>query len=151
LSLFQVFLARSAGVVLIASGIAAKFVQDAWGAGSLVCLSWSAIWAIGLGVLGFRSLRITLTCSPQKMAGEMLMGVAQRVAVLFASMGLAYLIAQSLDMSGNLWSSRSLLATTLLYLLVLGIEIVTLAKALNRGELEMSAGLAHDDADPQDR
>jgi len=145
MSLFQVFLARSAGIVLLASGVAAKFVSEEWGDdsldGALICLTWSCFWAVGLGVLGFRSLKKTLTCESHKMAGEMLKGVVQRGFVLFASMGLAHAITESVNGSGSLWSPRALLATTVLYLLVLGVEIATLAQALKRGELEMSTSV----------
>ncbi|MEO2149795.1 MAG: hypothetical protein ABGY15_06375, partial [bacterium] len=116
MSLFQVFLARSAGIVLVASGVAANFVSEEWGDGALICLSWSCFWAVGLGVLGFRSLKKTLTCESHKMAGEMLKGVVQRAFVLFASMGLAHAITESVNGSGSLWSPRALLATTVLYL-----------------------------------
>ncbi|MDE0959227.1 MAG: hypothetical protein OSB09_00440 [Planctomycetota bacterium] len=141
MSLFQVFLARSAGIVLVTSGIAAKFVSDEWGNGALMCITWSGFWAVGLGVLGFRSLRKTLTCESNKMAGEMLLGVVQRAFVLFASMGLAHAFAEGVNGSGGLWSPRALLATTVLYMLVLGVEIATLAQALSRGELVLSTSV----------
>ncbi len=133
MSLFRLFLSRCCGVVLIASGIAMLFVREQWGQEDFLCLAWSGLWAVGLGVIGFRSLRKTLTCEPHRMAGELLKGVVQRALVLFASVGLVHAIV------GAPWSQRALLMTTVLYLLVLGVEVLTLSQALNRGELKPSA------------
>ena len=129
MSLFRTFLSRSCGVVLVASGIAVWFVSDSWGREGLLCQAWCALWAVGLGVLGFRSMRTLLTCDPQKMTSQLLKGVLERALVLFASMGLVYAIA------GAQWSRRALLTTTILYLLVLAVEVVTLAQALKTGQL----------------
>ncbi|MGE4631465.1 MAG: hypothetical protein AAEJ47_00365 [Planctomycetota bacterium] len=130
MSLFRTFIYRSCGVVLVASGIAMLFVREQWGREGLLCLAWGAIWAVGLGVLGFRSMRTLLTCDPRKMTSQLLMGVLQRALVLFASMGLVYAI------TGAQWSRRALLATTILYLLVLAMEVFTLSQALKSGQLK---------------
>ena len=130
MSLFRTFFYRSCGVVLVASGIAMLFVREQWGREGLLCLAWGALWAVGLGVLGFRSMRTLLTCDPRKMTSQLLMGVLQRALVLFASMGLVYAIA------GAQWSRRALLATTILYLLVLAMEVFTLSQALKSGQLK---------------
>ena len=129
MSLSRLFLYRICGVLLVAGGISALFVREQWGREGLLCLVWGVLWAVGLGLLGFRSMRAALTCDPQKMSGELLKGVLQRALVLFASMGLVYAVA------GGQWSQRALLTTTVLYLLVLGVEIVTLNQAMKRGEL----------------
>ncbi|NRA75269.1 MAG: hypothetical protein HRU16_04950 [Planctomycetes bacterium] len=120
-------------MVLVASGIAMFFVREQWGREGLLCLAWGALWAVGLGVLGFRSMRAILTCDPRKMTSQLLMGVLQRALVLFASMGLVY------GLVGAQWSRRALLATTILYLLVLGMEVFTLAQALKSGQLQQVA------------
>ena len=127
MSLFRTFLLRSWGVVLVASGIAMWFVRDQWGQEGLLCLAWGVLWAIGLGVLGFRSMRTLLTCDPQKMTGQLLKGVLERGLVLFASTGLVYGIV------GAQWSRRALLTTTVLYLLVLAVEVLTLSQAMKTG------------------
>ncbi len=130
MSLFRRFLFRICGVVLVASGIAALFVDEQWGREGFLCLLWAVFWAVGLGLLGFRTMRVALTCDPQKMTGELFKGLVLRALVLFGSMGLVHAVA------GRQWSQRALLTTTLLYLLVLGVEILTLRQALNRGELD---------------
>lgn len=127
MNLIRLFLLRSSGAVLIASGVAAVFLHERWGTAAPLCLLWGCFWAIGLGVLGFRSLRRALTCKPQRMAAELLIGVVQRAFLLFASTGLVYLAA------GVDWSLRALITTFLLYLVVLVVEIITLSQGLKAG------------------
>ncbi|HIO65765.1 MAG TPA: hypothetical protein EYN40_03635 [Planctomycetes bacterium] len=129
MSLFQTFFSRSCGVVLIAGGIAMFFVREQWGQDGLLCLAWGVLWSVGLGVLGFRSMRTILTCDPQKMTVHLLMGVFQRALVLFASMGLVH------GLAGAEWSRRALLTTTVLYMFVLAVEVFTLSQALKTGQL----------------
>lgn len=139
MSLFRTFFLRSCGVVLVASGIAVWFVHEQWDREGLPCLAWSALCAVGLGVLGFRSMRKLLTCEPTKMTSQLLIGVVERALVLFAGTGLVYAVA------GAQWSRRALLTTTVLYLLVLAVEVVTLSQALKTGQLSRMASEAQPD------
>jgi len=128
-----IFHLRLAGVVLIGSAVGALLVRDSWGgAGSqvseaIVALLWAALSAAVMGLVGFRSLFRAMSCDAQQMLGVMMKGMGVRALILAASMVLVHLLR------GDEWMRRTLTATVLIYLLVLGVEVITLNQALRAG------------------
>ncbi|MFQ5653473.1 MAG: hypothetical protein ACE5GW_01930 [Planctomycetota bacterium] len=120
---------RAGGVLLVATALAALALHDAWGRSGILCLTWSAGWAYILGVIGFRSMRRSLACERSKMAGVVLAGLGIRVLLLLVSQGAVFVGI------GGEWGRRSLLSTVLLYLLVVGVEVITLTQGLKEGSL----------------
>ena len=122
-----IFLLRLGGVLLIGAGCGAFLVRETWGEGAVLALSWSVFWAFLLGVIGFRSLKKTMLAPPEKLAGSMLTGLLLRCVILIAS---HYAVFAVID---DEWGRRTLTATVLLYMLALGVEVVTLNGALRSG------------------
>jgi hypothetical protein len=129
----RVFLLRAAGVVFIAAGIALYVLREPWGDGALPSLAWASLWAWIIGVIGYRSLANAMACAPAQMLGVMSKGLALRVIALAASQGAVFAAF------GGEWGRRTLLATVLLYLLVLGVEVFTLNQALRGGAWQRTA------------
>jgi hypothetical protein len=132
-SFARVFLLRAAGIVLIAAAVALYLVREKWGAGAAPSLGWAALWAWVLGVIGYRSLARAMACEPVQMLGVMSKGVMLRVLVLAVSQAAVFRVY------GGEWGRRTLMATVLLYLLVLGVEVFTLNQALRAGVWQRKA------------
>ena len=121
------FLLRAVGLLLLVGAIAIGVFFPAWGMGAVACFTWSMVWALVLGVVGFKSmqkglqLRIVSTTQVQLV---LLIGLASRLLILCASQVVVF------AKFGREWGSRTLLATAAFYVLVLGVEIYTLAQEL---------------------
>lgn len=133
MSFARVFLLRAAGLVLVAGAIALYVLRQKWGEGAAPSLAWAALWAWILGVIGYRSLSAAMACEPTRMLGVMSKGLAFRALVLAASQAGIFLAY------GGEWGRRTLMATVLLYLLVLGAEVFTLNQALRAGVWQRKA------------
>lgn len=130
--------ALHSGAVLIVAVIAGTalfggregWVSDSWGwAPAALGFAWSAACALVIGFLGLGSTRRALRCPPQQMVVHVMGGLILRGAVLVGTQLLVYVLC------GPLWGSRTLLATTVFYLLVLAVEAYHLQRMLNRAHL----------------
>ncbi len=134
MSIARTFLLRMVGSVLVCSGIAVLFLRDSWAeasaGGVIAAVSWAAFASCLMGVAGFQSLRKALVCRPQALMSVVMLGLIGRLFVLAASQALVY------GVFGSEWGRRTLLVTTALYGLVLGVEVLTLYRALQSGELQ---------------
>ena len=142
-----IFLLRLVGVVLIGAAAGAAIVRDSWGSDAIPALSWAALWACVLGLVGFRSLRKTMLAPAEKLVGLMLLGLLMRFLILVASQAVVFLVVDAE------WGQRTLFATVLLYMLALGVEVVTLNGALRRGDLrrgEFRPGASSGNAETND-
>lgn len=128
-----IFLLRAGGIVLIASAIGVLLTRETWGSPGILAISWGALWALVLGLIGFRSLGRAMACEPTKMMGVMATGLIQRVIILAASQAGVFLLY------GGEWGRRTLSATVILYMLVLGVEVFTLNQALRAGTWQRTA------------
>ena len=127
------FWLRMIGIVLIACAGGVFIVKDSWGTGAIACLSGAAAVACVMGAIGFRSLQQAMGCDSSRLMSVVMIGMMGRALVLLLSMVLVFQLA------GDEWGRRTLIATSLLYLLVLGTEIVTLNQALSAGVWQKSA------------
>lgn len=134
MSFARTFLLRAAGVVLIASAVGVFFLRESWGDGAIPSLTWAGLWACILGVIGFRGLSRLMACEPGKILGTLVSGMVLRILVLAGSQSVVFLAY------GGEWGRRTLIATVLLYLLVLGVEIFTLNQLLRVGALRSQSG-----------
>jgi hypothetical protein len=132
-SFARVFLLRAGGVALVLASLALYVLREKWGSGALPSLGWAALWAWVLGAIGYRSLAAAMACEPVKMLGVMAKGVIVRLLALAASQGAVFLAF------GGEWGRRTLFATVLLYLAVLGVEVITLNQALRAGTWQRRA------------
>lgn len=116
------FLARATAVlgiaVLCATALFAS--RPGWGWLTVACFAWSAASALGLGWVGFHNMSRALTCPPTRMPAIMLLGFLLRGFLLVVSQLAAYALV------GPEWGHRLLIATTVFYLFVLGVEVHTL-------------------------
>ncbi len=127
MSLNGLFMVRACGLLLILGGISVGFFYRTWGIGVVPCLGWAAAWAWVLGAVGFRSMQKGLLLKANEstqVTGILLLGVLFRLLILGGSQGAVYVIA------GNDWGNRALLATASYYVLVLGVEVYTLAQEM---------------------
>ena len=125
------FVLRACGVALVAAGVGMfqYHAKEGWGGGVVPLFLWAALSSVAMGIVGFQSMRKVFRSTPQQMIAVMGMGIFIRVLILGVSQGSVYFLF------GKEWGARALLSTTLFYLLVLGVEVVTLARDMNRGGL----------------
>jgi hypothetical protein len=129
----RVFLLRAAGIAIIAAALASFALRERWGTGAIGALAWSALSACALGWFGFRSLARAMECKPTQLLAVLAAGLIVRVLVLGASQAVVFIAF------GSDWGRRTLVSTVLLYLLVLGVEVLTMNQALRRGDWQRTA------------
>lgn len=127
------FWLRMIGLVLIACAGGVLIVKDSWGMGAIASLSGAGLVACVMGAIGFRSLQKAMACDSSRLMSVVMIGMMGRALILLVSMFFVFQLA------GDEWGRRTLIATALLYLLVLGTEIVTLNQALNEGAWQKRA------------
>ena len=122
------FLLRAGGLCLIVGAIAiyGLYGVEGWGWGVVPLVLWSILWALVLGVIGLRSMVKGLSAPGNQVLKTILAGLFVRLAVLAASQLLVFWYA------GPDWGARALLATTVLYVVVLFVECHTLVRELTR-------------------
>ena len=128
------FFLRATGILLLVGGVAmvACYRRLEWGWGAVPLHAWAMLWALVMGWIGFRSAQRTFLVPPPQMVTVVLAGVIARVFVLGASQLAVYVAIDAV------WGARALMSTTVFYLVVLGVEVFTLAQAMNRGVFERS-------------
>lgn len=143
------FLIRAVGLVLVVGAVAAVglYRKTDWGVGVVPCLLWSMVWAVVMGVIGFRSMGRAFQVPPKEMIKVVFAGLLVRVFVLAASQAAVYVVIDAQ------WGARALLATTLFYLVVLGAEAYSLVLEMRHGTLRPAEALrpggTSPDAPPQ--
>ena len=123
------FVLRAAGLTLIAGAVAmvSFYREEGWGPGTVPCFLWAMLWAVVLGVIGFRSMRQVFEVPPREMLRVVALGVILRLFVLVASQVAVYLVID------KTWGARTLLSTMVFYLLVLGVEVYSLLQEWKGG------------------
>ena len=121
------------GFVLLAVGFAALFLRDSWGIEGLLALTWAAIWASVMGLVGFRSLCRAMAGDSSQLMAITMIGMLVRAGILAASQAVVF------KLYGQDWGGRTLMATVSLYVLVLGLEVFTLHQALKAGAFRKPA------------
>lgn len=125
MSRFAATAAAVLGIAVLCS-VALFASRPGWGVASIACFVWSAACALGLGWVGFQGMTRALTCTPSRMPAVMLLGFLFRGFLLIVSQLAAYAVV------GPEWGHRVLIATTVFYLLVLGVEVHTLNQLFHR-------------------